>query len=221
MCQPNFAPNHFRGCPKYDTIRTMTGLTIIDHQRENLLNAVVYFVRNTKHCHTLKLLKLLNFLDFEHYRQTGKTVTGLSYKALPMGPVPVDFLEELKNPPADLALTINIVEHINDLNGQIARRDLKARKKFNEQFFTKREIKIMERLALFFSDLQADDMSEFSHEPKLPWRKVYRKGKGAGEVIPYELAFESYPFIKEQEAINLEDLAWLRFVHKDFGMDYS
>ncbi|WP_423905919.1 hypothetical protein [Candidatus Spongiihabitans sp.] len=40
------------------------------------MNAIAYFSRNTKYCYTIKLFKLLYFLDFEHYRQTGSSVAG-------------------------------------------------------------------------------------------------------------------------------------------------
>ena len=53
----------------------------VSRDREKLLNAIIYFLRETKHCHTLKLFKLLNFADFEHFRQKGRTITGLEYRA--------------------------------------------------------------------------------------------------------------------------------------------
>jgi hypothetical protein len=40
----------------------------VSHDREKLINAIVYFLGETNHCHTLKLFKLLNFSDFEHFR---------------------------------------------------------------------------------------------------------------------------------------------------------
>jgi uncharacterized phage-associated protein len=61
----------------------------IDRQREKL--AAAFFAANTKYCGVTKLCKLLYFLDFIHYRQTGRTVTGLEYRAWPKGPVPVAF----------------------------------------------------------------------------------------------------------------------------------
>jgi hypothetical protein len=68
---------------------------LVTKERDKLISAIIYFVRSTKHCHTLKIFKLLNFLDFEHFRQTGRTVTGLRYSAWPMGPVPDDFWHEI------------------------------------------------------------------------------------------------------------------------------
>ncbi|WP_456664297.1 Panacea domain-containing protein [Bradyrhizobium sp. LB13.1] len=59
----------------------------VSRDREKLINAIIYFLGATNHCHTLKLFKLLNFADFEHFRQTGRTIFNLDYKALPKGPV--------------------------------------------------------------------------------------------------------------------------------------
>lgn len=57
----------------------------VSHDREKLINAIVRFTRYTNHCHKLKLFMLLNFLDFEHYRQTGRPSIGLKYGAWGMG----------------------------------------------------------------------------------------------------------------------------------------
>ena len=69
----------------------------VSRNREKLLNAIIYFLGETNHSHTLKLFKLLNFSDFEHFRQTGRTITGLDYRALPMGPVPHEAIDEIKS----------------------------------------------------------------------------------------------------------------------------
>ena len=80
----------------------------VSHHREKLLNAIIYFIVNTKRCHTLKLFKLLYFLDFEHFRQTGQSVTGLRYVAWPKGPAPDELWHELDDPKPDLAAAISI-----------------------------------------------------------------------------------------------------------------
>jgi len=61
---------------------------IITHQRDKLINAIIYLSSNTNYCGKTKLMKLLYFRDFKHFRQTGKSVTGLDYYAWEMGPVP-------------------------------------------------------------------------------------------------------------------------------------
>jgi len=78
---------------------------IITHHREKLINAIVYFARHTKNCGRTKLMKLLYFLDFKHFAQTGKSVTGQKYFAWDFGPVPAEVWHEFeKGMKADLPL---------------------------------------------------------------------------------------------------------------------
>lgn len=58
---------------------------LITHDREKLINTIIYFAIHVKKCGKIKLFKLLYFLDFEHYKQTGRSVTGLDYYAWKMG----------------------------------------------------------------------------------------------------------------------------------------
>jgi hypothetical protein len=74
---------------------------LITHEREKLINAILFFVEHTLHTGKTKLFKLLYLLDFEHYRETGRSVTGLSYYAWKLGPVPVALDEEIDEPAAD------------------------------------------------------------------------------------------------------------------------
>lgn len=180
---------------------------IVTREREKLINAIIYFVQNTKHCHTLKLFKLLNFLDFEHYRQTGQTVTGLKYVAWKQGPAPNALWHELqKGGNADLKASMVIIPHKDDVTEKLLRRELKPKIQFNKRIFTKRELAIMERLAFFFDDLKAWDMSEFSHKQGLPWRKVFDKGNGEGSEISIDLALQADPVVADAPTIDSDEL---------------
>jgi hypothetical protein len=195
---------------------------LVTREREKLLSAIIYFVRSTKHCHTLKLFKLLNFLDFEHFRQTGRTVTGLHYSAWPMGPVPDELWHEFAaGGKPDLNSVITIIED----DGQPSRaalrtvddeeweggkkayrkRMLKPKRPFDRSIFTKRELLIMDRLSEFFKEFRADDMKEFSHMKRLPWKRVFGTGEGKGHPIPPELSLESQPIINEMPTIDEDE----------------
>src|SRR5436190_1617210 len=67
-----------------------------DRKREKLVNAALYFAQNTEHFGLVKLFKLLYFLDFEHYKDIGRSVTGLEYEAWEQGPVPAKLNREIK-----------------------------------------------------------------------------------------------------------------------------
>lgn len=191
---------------------------IVSRHREKTLHAMIYFINATKHAHTLKLFKLLNFLDFEHFRQTGWTVTGLEYSALPQGPVPMDLWRELKDGvKEDFASVIAVTDDKDSVTGKTLRRDLKPRVAFKKNLFSKREISIMERLVEFFRETKGDDMSEFSHYRKLPWRKVFKNGEGDKKPIPFELSFESDPIMHELPTIEPQEFEYRRSLLKGIG----
>lgn len=80
--------------------------------RQKLLNAIIYFTKNVKRPSKLKIFKLLYFLDFEHFRITGKSVTGLDYYALDFGPVPMDLFGQISDNkvPEDFRKYVSILE---------------------------------------------------------------------------------------------------------------
>lgn len=171
-------------------------------ERSKLINAINFFVRNTRRCHTLKLFKLLHFLDFEIYRQTGFGVTGLQYKAWPNGPAPSELWHELKyEPGADLRKSVLVVQVKDDLTDELMRRDIKPIAPFDPTSFTKREMGVMQLLAEVFYEIDGKDMSFYSHHKKLPWYAVYQGGKGRGAIIPYELSRSSEPVLQNLESI--------------------
>ena len=81
----------------------------LSRNREKLINVIVFFASNTEHCGKVKLFKLLYLFDFVHFRQTGRSVTGLDYRAWKMGPVPLELMQEWEDLEADLAKAIDIV----------------------------------------------------------------------------------------------------------------
>lgn len=191
----------------------------VSHDREKLLNAIVYFLRNTQHCHTLKLFKLLNFADFEHFRQTGRTIFGLEYRALPMGPVPTKLFDEIKiGGNKDLKAAVALFNVKDEVTDALLRRDLKPKLDFDKRWFTKRELKILQRIAEFFHDLPAADMSEFSHQRKKPWTEVYKNGKGSGQLIPPELILDTKePLMHEVPTIDSEELKYRKELLRDIA----
>src|SRR5713226_9307342 len=80
--------------------------------REKLLNAILFFAKKVKHPSKVKIFKLLFFLDFEHFKQTGRSVTNLDYYAYDFGPVPEDFYKEIRESgeaPEDLREALTLV----------------------------------------------------------------------------------------------------------------
>ena len=159
---------------------------IITHTREKLLNAVLYFSQETKFCGKTKLMKLLYFLDFMHFKKTGKSVTDLNYFAWEQGPVPKSFFEEISDAPKkDLKSLVTIkntgdFQHISPKKG----------KKPDLDVFSPRELRLLEEISFIFRDVQARDISGISHLPNEPWDTT-KKTKGMFELIDYTLAIDS------------------------------
>lgn len=164
---------------------------LITHEREKLINAIIFFAQHTKFFGKIKLFKLLYFLDFEHFKKTGRSVTGLDYYAWKMGPVPQSLFEEIESPEPDMAEALEIT-HIPTRFGN-PMLSFNPRIEFDPDHFSKREMQLMEQLAGEFEDTKADDMIEATHLENQPWDRVWNQSGGRQELIPYSLA------VREQE----------------------
>ena|ERR1700752_64763 len=156
------------------------------YEREKLINAVVYFAQKTKHCGLTKLFKLLYFLDFEHYKKTGRSVTGLQYFAWKMGPVPVALYDEINSPDPDMAERVSFKLKPTRYKNPFT--EVQPRTAFDPSHFTKREMKIMEKLASEYKNALADDLVEATHIETLPWHQVFNVERRRQKAIPYEYA---------------------------------
>ena len=160
----------------------------------------------------------MNFLDFEHYRQTGRSVTGLDYHAFAMGPVPVKLYGEIQQGSEEKAAVIGVRETFDDLSEILVKREFTTKTDFDENYFTPRELEIMERLVFFFKDINSDVMSAYSHSPKLPWKKIYGKGDGKGRLIPYALALQSEPIVNDEPTIEKDEMYMLDEIFEGTGL---
>lgn len=148
---------------------------------------MVFFITKTKYCYTLKLLKLLYFFDFQHFKETGRSVTGMEYFAWPMGPVPTSLYEELKNRTKLKKFFSFIPEKF--LDSEFTREKavrLRPKLNFDKSLFSKREIRIMNELIELYKDITAKDMTKASHDRGRPWYKVFKEEKKPQQLIPYE-----------------------------------
>lgn len=162
---------------------------LMSHEREKLIQSVLFFAANTRHCGKVKLFKLLYFLDFEHYKLTGRSVTGLTYSAWKMGPVPTQLFDELETPEPDLAEALEISEVPTGYGRPML--SLKPIEKFSAELFTKREMALLNKLSEEYRETKADDMIEATHLENMPWDQVYNRESSPRAEIPYSLALKS------------------------------
>lgn len=158
---------------------------LICRDREKLINTVVYFASNTRHCGKVKLFKLLYLLDFNHFREAGRSVTGLDYRAWKTGPVPLKLMQEWEELEADMATAISIVPErvIRFIRERVA-----PKVAFDDSLFTRRELRLMHDLSTNFADELTEPLVGFTHEERGPWDKIWDSSKGNNARIPYSLA---------------------------------
>ncbi|WP_416268832.1 Panacea domain-containing protein [Burkholderia cepacia] len=173
---------------------------LTNHDRQKLVEAVLFFATNVKKLGKVKLFKLLYFLDFEHFRDTGRSVTGMDYVAWKMGPVPEALHNELSALDTSGGEWFGKVEFGTRQTRNGPMLHIQPLGAFDQSFFTKRELRILERLATEFKNSDANDMIEATHLENLPWNQVYvKEGKKRGH-IPYEYA------LRKQETAEMTSL---------------
>jgi uncharacterized phage-associated protein len=171
--------------------------------REKLQSAVLLFCKNTNTCNTTKLLKLLAFFDFLHFKQTGYPAIGLVYYAWPRGPVPISFYEEIKGgkiPKDFIDVLVSFPQEVKDdpdKKGYIYK--TKPRTYINETVFSPRETKIIRWLCDVFRNATAAQMTEVSHLHNSPWDTTV-KTKGLNEPIDFLLCIDDESPISKKEA---------------------
>lgn len=170
--------------------------------RKKLLNAIIFFVKNVKKPSKVKLFKLLYFLDFKHFQETGKNVTNLDYHALNWGPVPLSLYSEVKENeiPVDFSPYI-LIEEFQSESGEKKGGMFKVRNKVQADLkvFTPREKRILGELVEIYKDVDAKLISDISHFKNHPWDKT-RTEKGENQLIDYMLALDKDAKISFEEA---------------------
>lgn len=153
-----------------------------------VLSLISYFAKNTKHCGKTKLAKLLFWVDWEHLKQTGKTITGLEYNAFKFGPFPKILYSQLRDKKSNLGAKIDFSD------SEEISKPIIVKSQFEPRYFSKFELEIMEKAVFIFKDATAGMMVRASHWVDEPWTKIKQKD-GLLAPISEELAFQ-YPDAK-------------------------
>jgi len=163
---------------------------------DKLKQVIFYFLENINNesLGRTKLMKLLYYVDFDHYEQFGSSVTGATYKKLPYGPFPNG--------------TEKLIEQ-SVQNGEL-KQMTKSYPKGEQQrleltnvhcdlsVFSDSERQVLEQVAERWKDATTDEIVEASHS-EAPWQCT-----GDLEEIDYDLAEYRTP-IPEEEGKEIEE----------------
>lgn len=150
--------------------------------RKKYQNAVLYLCRKLKGevRGKKKLAKLLYFADFDFYEKTQKSITGDTYKALPMGPFPKNLEQITTEMAKKKMLAVGQVEERGGYNPTEVYRSLAEP---DISVFDKEEKKMLDRVLVKYGRLNGKQLEDLSHA-EAPY-----VGTEPGKEIPYEFAF--------------------------------
>ena len=175
--------------------------------RNKLLNAILFFAQNTRYCNMTKMSKLLYFLDFKHFEQTGYPSIGLKYYSFENGPVPKDFWLEVRDAkvPDDFEGKIALIRKTDEFSLGYKETEFIAKENPDMDVFTPREKKILEGIVFIYKDIRAKEISEITHREDHPWIVTMEK-KGLNKEIDYIEAIDQKSSIGTSQATeNIKD----------------
>lgn len=142
---------------------------------EKVASVMGYFAHFVNNLYKVKLMKLLWYADALYFRRHGKSMTGLVYKHMPFGALPIAFEEIVYLP------TVKIVEEIiyEDISYRII-----PNKEVNLSDFSLEELSVLETVATAFKDYRSREIVDYMHE-----EKAYINTEPY-QIIPYSLAKE-------------------------------
>lgn len=134
-----------------------------------------------------KLNKLLFYTDFNTYKLTGYSTTGLEYRAIQFGPVPSQFQKMYVNLSETGQISIDEQYFGNGAYGD----EINAKVPFDQTLFSPEELDVLEHVANRYAKLSTDDIVKLSHEETGWMDNADQKA-----LINYRYAFELRQGIK-------------------------
>ncbi|MGV8081093.1 MAG: Panacea domain-containing protein [Syntrophales bacterium] len=179
---------------------------MIPYQKEKIENAICYFAvehrRMTRHpLYQTFLYKYLALLDFGYFRKYGTPVLGLTYIAMPMGPVPKELYEKRDDPNLSTCFSFQKDENNNIKVRPRAVPDL--------SFFSRRELAEMDRLVEIYGKgyISSGLVSDASHEEILAWRRTW--AESPGRIIDFALEFPDDVTEKPEDRLSFPEEVYL------------
>ena len=149
----------------------------------------LYFAANTQHCTKTKLMRLFYLLDFEHFSQTGHSVTDQTYLALTDGPVPAGLHRDLYHPNAAGSLLASFLQFDPTQDAE----PVVARMPFSDDCLTPRQLRLMADLCQRFGADTGEALEAAVRVAGGPWSKTRQSATGPCDAIAYALVLEGSP----------------------------
>lgn len=161
----------------YGTIQRSTGNGYALPSLDRLKNMMLFILNKCRDVWCTKMNKLLFYADFLCYKETGMSISGLSYRAIEFGPVPENWdkiYSEFNEIRQELKQSGDFVGHI-----------LVAEQQPDVSLFTEYEVNVLDKVCTAFALKTAKELTLKSHEEK-GWIENYHTRSR----ISFDYAFE-------------------------------
>ncbi|MDA8226674.1 MAG: DUF4065 domain-containing protein [Desulfitobacterium hafniense] len=140
---------------------------------EKVANVIGYFSHFVDNLYKVKLMKLLWYADAIFYGRHGRSMTGLVYKHMPLGALPIAYDEIIYLP------TVKIVEEMiyDDISYRIC-----PNEEIHISDFSLEELSVLETVATTFKNYRSKEIIDYMHKEKAYTATL------PNQVIPYSLA---------------------------------
>lgn len=154
----------------FDYETELNGFKLLSIDKVN--SVIGYFSNYINPLYKVKLMKLLWYADSLFYKLYDKSMTGLVYRHLPLGAVPVAYTQILELP------SIEVKEEMyNEYIGY----KICPRRKVSIDEFTLEELKVLQEVTSYFKDYSTKEIIDYMH-----CEKAYINTK-PNEIISYSL----------------------------------
>lgn len=149
---------------------------------EKFTEMVVFFTERMQPWKT-KLNKLLFYADFVMHKQTGYSISGVQYRAIPMGPVPNNFNSIFEYLANNNHVDVNYTPFPDGGIGEQFKPN--SKRAFHAELFSKSELQIVENIAERFKNTSTSEIIELSHK-----EKAWKENKDEKKLIDYAYSYD-------------------------------
>lgn len=142
---------------------------------------IVFFVEKHLPWKT-QLNKLLFYADFGRFEQVGFSISGIQYRAIPLGPVPNNFNSIFDYLARNDEFDINSVRFSHGIGEQFTPRQDRV---FNSDLFTLDELEVLEAVSKRFERVSTKQIVDISHK-----ERAWIENKDEKKLIDYNYSFE-------------------------------
>lgn len=162
-----------------------TGYVLPDS--EKFAELVLYFFQHLDNLFKVKLLKLLFYCDFQHYRLTAHAITGQRYRAIQHGPVPQEYGQRLQEMVQEGLLSASFHEsmvHSDDGSPVLV---YKATRKAKLEVFSESERQVIEQVYQLLGKKSRVVLEKLSHEERAWQENNAQNGRISYQDYAYDL----------------------------------